>query len=163
MPRDDEGAGRRTRTLTVAAETPLTPAQALEMAYDFSDRRADVWPNVNLKYLDVHELGAASADVTEGMWFLGHIWERCRYEWSDASGVTATVRDSNILEPGSTWHFEATDHDGRTQVVTTFVRRYRGGAKGHFAETLFRVLGAKLAAWDLRRALKAVERREADH
>ena len=92
----------------------MTPAQALEMAYDFSDRRADVWPNVNLKYLDVHELGAASADVTEGMWFLGQMWERCRYEWSDASAVTATVRESNILEPGSTWHFEATDHDGRT-------------------------------------------------
>jgi hypothetical protein len=144
----------------VAAETSLTRPQALEMAYDFSDRRADVWPNVNLKYLDVHELGATSADATEGMWFLGRVWERCRYEWSDSSGVTATVHDSNILEPGSTWHLEAVDHDGRTQVVATFARSYKSGLKGRFAETLFRVLGARLAAWDLRRALKAVERRE---
>jgi hypothetical protein len=148
-------------TVRVTRETRATPEQVLEAARDFSMLRADVWPNVNLKYLQVHELGATSADVTEGMWFLGHLWERCRYDWSVPGAVTATVLDSNILRQDSTWRIEATPGADVTRVEATFVREYKGGLKGRFARAVFRVAGKQLAGWDLRRALATVEKREA--
>jgi len=36
-------------TIKVAVETALPPERVLEAAYDFSDRRADVWPNVRAR------------------------------------------------------------------------------------------------------------------
>lgn len=147
--------------IRITGRTRAKPEQVLEAARDFSERRADVWPNVNLRYLQVHELGATSADVTEGMWLLGHLWERCRYDWSVPGAVTATVLDSNILKPGSTWRIDATPGADVTRVEAIFVREYKRGLKGRFASVVFRVAGRQLAGWDLRRALTTVEKREA--
>jgi hypothetical protein len=140
----------------VTAETSARPERVLEAARDFSERRAEVWPNVSVGQLEVHERGDRSADVTEGL-FRGVFWERCRYEWSQPSAVTATVLDSNILQPGSSWEITATPADDGTHVEATFVRDYKGGLKGRFAKTLFRVAGSSLARSDLRRALAKIE------
>ena len=56
-----------------------------------------------LTWIDVHEAGAGFAEATEGLMLpIGRVWERCRYEASP-SAVTATVKDSNALAPGSSW------------------------------------------------------------
>ena len=106
--------------------------------------------------LEVHERGDTFADVAEGL-FRGVFWERCRYEWSQPSAVTATVLDSNILQPGSSWEITATPADGGTHVEATFVRDYKGGLKGRFAKTLFRVCRQLAGGSDLRRALAKIE------
>ena len=61
---------------------------------------------VRSKYLEVHETGDTFTDVTEGTFVVGRFWERNRYDWSDPV-VTATVTESNVLKPGSTWEVRA--------------------------------------------------------
>ena len=46
--------GRHAITIKVTAETPLPLQRVLDTTRDFSDRRADVWPNVKAKHLEVH-------------------------------------------------------------------------------------------------------------
>jgi hypothetical protein len=143
----------------VTAQTSAPPERVLEAARDFSQRRAEVWPNVSVNHLDVHESGETFADVTEGL-FNGLFWERCRYDWSKPGTVVATVRDSNILQPGSSWQIKAARNADRTHVEAIFVREYKGGLKGRFARTVFRIAGRWLAASDLRRALSKLEQGE---
>ena len=44
-------------TVTVSAETSASPEQVLAAARDFSEHRAQIWPNVEPKRLEVHERG----------------------------------------------------------------------------------------------------------
>src|SRR5437764_5558322 len=69
-------------TIRVAARTSLPAERVLDAGRDFSERRSDVWSNVKVKHLEVHELGETFAEVTEGTWVVGLFWERCRYDWS---------------------------------------------------------------------------------
>jgi hypothetical protein len=64
--------------VTVSAETSASPEQVLAAARDFSEHRAEIWPNVEAKRLQVHQRGDTSAEVTEGTMVLGVFWERCR-------------------------------------------------------------------------------------
>ena len=50
----------------MAAQSSLPPERVLQAARDFSPRRADVWPNVSAKHLEVHDSGENFAEVTEG-------------------------------------------------------------------------------------------------
>jgi hypothetical protein len=148
-------------TLRVTAETSASPEQVLEAARDFSARRAEVWPNVSNKTLEVHEMGESFAVVTEGLGSQRFIWERCRYDWSRQGSVTATVHDSNILEPGSTWELKATSSEQGTRVESIFAREYKRDVRARLSEILFRIAGRRLAGWDLRRALAQVEKGQA--
>ena len=85
----------------VTCESTFPPEQVLAAAYDFSERREQMWPKVEAKRLEVHELGDTHADVTEGTLVVGVFWERCRYDWSTPGTVTATVLESNVLDGGS--------------------------------------------------------------
>jgi len=82
---------RHVLTIEVEAESPSPPQRVLEAAHDFSDRRADVWPNVRTRHLEVHDSGENFAEVTEGTWVVGLFWERNRYEWSQPGTVKATA------------------------------------------------------------------------
>jgi hypothetical protein len=68
---------------TVSAESLASPGQILLAARDFSAHRAQIWPNVEAKRLEVHVRGDGWAEVTEGTMVLGVFWERCRYGWSE--------------------------------------------------------------------------------
>src|SRR5438045_3132462 len=56
--------------VTVGAETSASPEQVLAAARDFSAHRAQIWPNVETKRLEVHERGDTWAEVTEGTMIL---------------------------------------------------------------------------------------------
>jgi hypothetical protein len=58
-------------TIKVTGETSAPPERVLEAGTDFSEWRAEVWPNVTTKRLEVHESGDTFADVTEGTWVVG--------------------------------------------------------------------------------------------
>jgi len=58
-------------TIRATAETSASPRAVLDAARDFSERRAVVWPNVKLRYLEVHARGGNFAEVTEGTWIVG--------------------------------------------------------------------------------------------
>ena len=96
--------------------------------------------------------------MTEGNpWPIGHVWERLRYDWSQPGAVIATVVDSNIFMPGSTWQLRATGTEGGgSRVEITAVRHLRG--KGWLTWPFFPLgLARRDVANYLRRFLDRVE------
>ena len=150
-------------TIQAEAHTPLPPHRVLEAARDFSARRADVWPNVQKRHLKVNEVGDTFADVTEGTWVVGLFWERNRYDWSKPGTVRATVMDSSIFEPGSTWELRATPLGDGSLVQLVLHRGFLRGPKGRIASTVHHTVGPLVWRWFLRSALSAVEKQAADH
>lgn len=105
----------------------LPPARVLSAARDFSARRADLWPDVHVEHLHVHEQGEDYAVVTEGNpWPIGTVWERVRYDWTDPQEVRGTVLASNLFRPGSTWEIRAVPWGEGSRVEITAVRHLRG-------------------------------------
>lgn len=148
----------RTQAVHVTEHTPLTAEQVLAAARDFSDRRAQLWPDVHLEHFDVHELGDTSAEVTEGNPEpFGFIWERLRYDWSEPGRVKAVVTDSNIFHAGSTWEIRATPNGDRTRVEISGVRNVKG-AKGAIIGALIQLgIARRVVADHLRHFLTEVE------
>jgi hypothetical protein len=103
--------------LSMSPPSRISPERVLAAARDFSERRADRWPDVHVEYLHVHELGETFAEVTEGNPSeVGFMWERLRYDWSQPGSVKATVVDSNVFHPGSTWELRARPSNGGSLV-----------------------------------------------
>ena len=79
-------------SVRVSEHTDLAPDVVLRAARDFSARRADLWPDVHVEHLEVHEIGETYAEVTEGNpWPIGHVWERLRYDWTDPNARPRTA------------------------------------------------------------------------
>lgn len=124
---------RRTSTVgdmpsvRVSEHSELPPEVVLSAARDFSHRRADMWPDVHVEYLQVHEVGDDYAEVTEGNpWPIGHVWERLRYDWSHPQALRGRVIDSNLFKTGSTWELWATPEGGGSRVEIRAIRHLRG-------------------------------------
>lgn len=139
-------------------ETALPPERVLHAARDFSERRAELWPDVHIEHLEVHEAGETSAEVTEGNpWPIGYVWERLRYDWSEPGSVKGTVTDSNIFKCGSTWEITATGDGDATRVEVIAVRHLKG-FRGGLLWPFFPLGLAKRSVRDhLRRFLSKVE------
>jgi hypothetical protein len=134
-------------TIRITRESPVPPDRVLFAAHDFSARRVEVWPAVHAEHFVVHASGDTSADVTEGTpTGIGTNWERCRYDWSERGIVVATVTDSNVYRtPGSVWHITAREIDGGgSEVVMTWIRRFRRTPRGLLFATAFRLVGRLL-------------------
>lgn len=111
----------------VSEHSDLPPDVVLAAARDFSARRAEMWPDVHVEHLQIHEVGDTWAEVTEGNpWPIGHVWERLRYDWSNPQGLRGTVIDSNLFKPGSTWELWATAENGGSRVEIRAERLLRG-------------------------------------
>jgi len=133
-------------TIDVVLESRLAPDEALRAAYDFSDRREDVFPAVSIGRMTVHELGDTWADVTEGT-RAGPIvnWERCRYDWSQPGSVTATVTNSNVYAiPGSSWEMRATKADDGSRVEMIWAREFARRPRGRIFGFLFGRFGGRI-------------------
>jgi hypothetical protein len=148
-------------TVHVVEDAAVAPERVLEAARDFSERRADLWPDVHVEHLEVHETGETFADVTEGNpWPIGYVWERLRYDWSQPGSVKGVVTDSNIFKPGSTWEIAATPRNGGSRVEVIAVRHLRG-FKGRLLAPFFPLgLAKQSVAGHLRHFIAEVERRE---
>lgn len=141
----------------VTERTPLPPEQVLDAARDFSERRAEMWPDVHVEHLTVHASGETWADVTEGNpWPIGLVWERLRYDWSQPGSVKGTVTDSNLFKPGSTWEIRARAADDGSLVEVIGARHLQG--RGRLLAPLFPLgLAKQSVAGHLRHFLGKVE------
>ena len=148
-------------TVHVVEEAPVAPERVLEAARDFSERRAEMWPDVHLEHLHVHERGETFAEVTEGNpWPIGYVWERLRYDWSEPGAVRGVVTHSNIFKPGSTWEIKATPANGGSRVELIGVRHLRG-LKGWLLAPVFPLgLAKRTVADHLRHFLSVVQEQE---
>jgi len=145
-------------TIHVVVETNVLADRVLEVAYDFSARRAEVWPAVSVKHLKVHRLGDTSAEVTEGTRAGIVVWERCHYDWSQPGSVKASVLDSNVYEPGSTWEIRATPRNGGSRVEMIWVRDFRGSLGARLLGTVYRRAGQRMFEKDARRVINTLEK-----
>ena len=113
------------RTYHLTETTTATLAEVVAAITDFGPGRQEIFGNSADEFLEVHELGADSADVTEGTGKNGHAvsWERLRYDWSDPSRVTMQVLDSNVWTSASKHTYAITPQaDGTTRVDVDVVR-----------------------------------------
>jgi hypothetical protein len=130
---------------------------------DFTPKRLQMWPNIDRRYYQVHEVNPTSAEVTEGSAFLGGVWERAHYEWSQPGVITITVQSSNAFAPGSFWRYSITaSEDGGSRVDFTLHRAGKS-LKGRVLAAMLRVFGRRIFRQDLDRTLQrlAEESREA--
>ncbi|MQB01343.1 MAG: hypothetical protein GEU78_13795 [Actinobacteria bacterium] len=145
-------------TVHVVDESPVPAEEVLLAARDFSERRADLWPDVHVAYLEVHETGDDFATVTEGNpWPIGYVWERLHYDWSQPGVLKGTVIESNIFKPGSTWEIRATltNRGSRVEVIGV---RYLRGFKGRLLAPTFPLgLAKQTIAAHLRHFLSKLE------
>ena len=150
-------------TVRVTADTPVPPQNVLNAARDFSPRRAELWPDVHVEYLEVHDIGETFAVVTEGNpWPIGYVWERLRYDWSEPGLVKGTVVESNLFKAGSTWQIRATPTNGGGSHVEILAVRHLRGWRGRLLTPLFPLGLAKQNVADhLRHFLTKVEESEA--
>jgi hypothetical protein len=137
--------------VNVEVRSPLPPEEVLRVITDFSERRAEAWPGVDLDRLGVHEVGENFADVTEGN---ATTWERERYEWDASAGtVTAKTVDSNVWAEGSRWDYRITKvEDG--SLVGVRLERYGKNLKGKLIGGLLPFAGKKVITDSLASALK---------
>jgi hypothetical protein len=150
-------------TIHITTRSRLSPERVLAAGYDFSDRRAEIFPAVSIPHLEVHQLSQTSADVTEGTPAgVGINWERCRYDWSQPGAVKAVVTDSNVYRPASSsWELRAAPADSGSKVEMIWIREFTYSARGRIFGTLFRLVGKPIFTREAKRTIKNLERVEA--
>jgi len=150
--------------ITVKELSSASAEEVLALAgTDFSANRAQIWPNVTTRKLEIHERGETYVDVTEGGTSIArYFWERSRYDWSQPGTVKSTVIDSHGLEAGSTFELRvAPGQGGGCEVEMTLRRDFKRSAAGRIASALNHLAGERLFGSMLRRTLRAVERASA--
>jgi hypothetical protein len=151
-------------TIHITTSSRLSPERVLAAGYDFSDRRAEIFPAVSIPHLEVHQLSQTSADVTEGTPAgVGINWERCRYDWSQPGAVKAVVTDSNVYQPASSsWELRAAPADSGSKVEMIWIREFTESARGRIFGTLFRLAGRPIFTREAKRTIRNLERVEAN-
>ncbi|GAA2845957.1 hypothetical protein Acy02nite_47670 [Actinoplanes cyaneus] len=143
-------------TIHFVEKTTATPEQFLAALTDFGPGRAQLFGNSADEYLKIHGHGPDWADVTEGA---GGIWERLRYDWSDARRVVMTTTDSNIWGGRSGHTYTLTPQSDGTTVLDVVVVREGKNLKGRLTGVLLGTVGKGVLAKALKNTVKAVEAR----
>jgi hypothetical protein len=141
-------------TVQFKVETALPAARVLAALIDFSDRRPDLYRNIDRSHFRVHAHGPGWADVTEGNVLA---WERNRYDWDAAAGtITVNTLESDSWSPGSRWEYRLRDAPaGGTYVDVTVVRNART-LRGKLIALGLPLMGARILRADLQNVLARV-------
>ena len=149
-------------TIHITTHSRLAPERVLAAGYDFSARRAEIFPAVSTPHFEVHELNQTSADVTEGTPAgVGINWERCRYDWSQPGSVKAIVTNSNVYQPArSSWELRATPAKSGSNVEMIWIREFTHNARGRIFGTLFKLIGKPIFTREAKHTITNLERVE---
>ena len=136
-----------------------TPADRFIAALtDFSERRPELWPNLDTKYYELHELGDTWADVTEGTDVLGGVWARERYDWSEPGVVRLRLVEAVDFRLGTVIEYRVTSRsDGGCHVAVDF-QRIAASPRGRLVGVAVQLTGARRFAADLRKTLDRLAR-----
>jgi Polyketide cyclase / dehydrase and lipid transport len=137
--------------------TSTAPEAILGALTDFSPRRPELWPNLSPKLYQVHSMGQTEAEVTEGSAFLGGVWERARYDWSEPGVVLIEVEDSNAFATGSWWRYQVEPVGSGSRVRFQFDRRPKN-LKGRVVSFLLALSGKRVFTRSLEETLRRLER-----
>lgn len=126
----------------IEADTDLPADTVLGAITDFTERRLRLWPNIDPRIYEVHEVGDDWADVKEGSSIAGGVWAHERYDWSAPGVVRATLEESNIFASGF-WEMKVTSADGTTHVEILQDRQAKG-FKGHLLGAMMALMGPRV-------------------
>ena len=136
--------------------TTLSPEQFVAGLTDFGPGRSKVFSKSAEDYLEVHRLGPAEADVTEGS---GGVWERLHYDWSDRDHVVLKTTDSNVWGGASGYTYTLTRlPDDLTDVDVVIVREGKN-AKGRILAVMLGTVGKSVLGKAFVNSIKAIEGR----
>jgi hypothetical protein len=140
-------------------ETSLPPQRVREALLDFSDRRPDIWPDLERSLYEVYEVRETSADVKEGSKLPGKaIWAKERYDWSSPDTIRWTVEESNFCAPGSYVAASLHPRDGDGTRVHIVWERSGTTLTGKIIIGMIALSRGKPVAASMRKALEALER-----
>jgi hypothetical protein len=110
---------------------------------DFSDQRPALWPNLDTKFFKLVDRGDTWAEVTEGTDFLGGVWARERYDWSQPGRVTLRLLGSPDFQAGTTIDYHVTSRPNGGCHVTVDFQRTASSLRGRLVGVLVQVGGAR--------------------
>ena len=145
-------------TIRYAADGAVSPERFIAALTDFGERRPALWPNLDAKYYELHELGDTWADVTEGTDLLGGVWAHERYDWSEPGHVQLRLVEAVDFSPGTVIDYHVTSRpDGGCHVAVDF-QRIAVSARGRLIGLLVQLMGRRRFAADLRETLDRLAR-----
>jgi hypothetical protein len=125
---------------------------------DFSASRPELWPNLDMKYYELHELGDTWAEVTEGTDVLGGVWAREHYDWSAPGLVRLRLVDAVDFRSGTLIDYRVTARpEGGCHVAVDF-QRVATSARGRLVGLAVQLTGSRRFAADLRETLDRLAR-----
>ncbi len=147
--------------LEVEVESDVAPELIRQALLDFSDRRPEIWPQLDPETYQVHWVDETSAEVTEGS-PLPKVWSREHYDWSHPSTITWTAVESNFCTPGSHVSMDiAPNGAGGSRVAVTWDRT-AANLRGRINLAVIRLGGNRLLSWATRKSLSDVAKAYAE-
>lgn len=149
-------------TLHVEVDSDVAPELIRRALLDFSDRRPDIWPQLDRKTYEVHWVRETSAEVTEGSPF-PKVWSREHYDWSHPTTISWTAVESNFCTPGSHISMDITPNgnSGGSHLVVTWDRT-AANLRGRVNLAVVSLGGNRLLRWATRKSLSDVAEAYAD-
>jgi hypothetical protein len=141
--------------LEVEVGSDVAPELIRRALLDFSDRRPEIWPQLDPKTYLVHWVGDASAEVTEGS-PMPKVWSRERYDWSHPSIITWTAVESNFCTPGSHISMDIAPNEAGGSRVTVIWDRTAANLRGRINLAIIKLGGNRLLRWATRKSLADV-------
>jgi hypothetical protein len=120
---------------------------------DFSERRPELWPNLDAKFFRLINRGGTWAEVKEGTDVLGGVWGRERYDWSEPARVTLTLLESPDFRPGTIIAYHVTDRPGGGCHVAVDFQRIAASPRGRFVGAVVQLTGVGRFRNELRETL----------
>jgi hypothetical protein len=142
-------------TLEVEVESGVAPELIRRALLDFSDRRPEIWPQLDPETYKVHWVDETSAEVTEGSPF-PKVWSREHYDWSHPTTISWTAVESNFCTPGSHVSMDITSgREGGSRVAVTWDRT-AANLRGRINLAVVALGGSRLLRWATRKSLSDV-------
>jgi hypothetical protein len=142
-------------TLEVEVESDVAPHLIRRALLDFSDRRPDVWPQLDPETYQVHWVDETSAEVTEGS-PLPKVWSREHYDWSHPTTITWTAVESNFCTPGSHVSMDIVPNGAGGSRVAVRWDRTAANVRGRSNLAVIALGGNRLLRWATRRSLSDI-------
>jgi hypothetical protein len=144
------------------ADGPISADRFISALTDFGDRRPELWPNLDTKFFELHQRGDTWAEVTEGTDFLGGVWGRERYDWSEPGIVRLRLLESRDFKPGTQILYRVTPNaDGGCHVAVDF-QRIAASLRGRIVGVAVQLAGSRRFVADLRQTFEHLARLDAE-
>lgn len=131
------------------ADGEISAERFIAALTDFSERRPELWPNLDKKFFRLIERGDTWAEVKEGTDVLGGVWGRERYDWSEPGRVTLTLQESPDFRPGTVIDYHVTDRPGGGCHVAVDFQRIAASPRGRFVGAVVQLTGVGRFGRDL--------------